>query len=58
MESALVSSVPGLPLAAQDLAARANAMAASPDTALTLLAADALITLSCEMECRSRIADV
>ena len=54
MESALASSTGELPKAAGDLAARAKSMEASRDAALTLLTADALVTLACELECQSR----
>ncbi len=51
MESAL--SAGELPNAARDSVARAIAMEPTRDAALTLLAADALVTLACELDCES-----
>jgi hypothetical protein len=52
MEAALTSSAGELPNAARDWVARAKTMDANHDAALTLLTADALVTLACELECR------
>jgi hypothetical protein len=50
-ESGLVRfPIPALRAAAEDLLSRAKSGPPTHDTALTLLAADALITLACEWE--------
>ena len=54
MEQARASSVPELRKNADHLVARANAMEANRDAALTLLTADALVTLACELEYQSK----
>lgn len=57
MESALADSAPESAAAAQQLLTRAKAMTPGPDMALTLLAADALITLSCELVATDHAAE-
>ena len=54
MEQELVSSVPELRNKADRLMAQVVAMEANRDAALTLLTADALVTLACELECQSK----
>ncbi len=54
MEAAQASSVPELRKAARDLVAHAKSMETGRDAALTLLTADALATLACELECQSK----
>ncbi len=54
MEVASASSIPELWKAARDLVAEAKSIETGRDAALTLLTADALATLACELECQSK----
>jgi hypothetical protein len=53
MESAESSSASELRETASELVARAKSMGADREAALILLTADELVTLACELECRS-----